>query len=489
MANSTTHSGRRPANSRKGPWRAFAIVGRLLLLGLAVLAGVIASLVIGSWFPRPSAPPHVVVISIDGMGSSYYMDPPPGLQIPNLRRLMEQGSYAEAVRGVYPTLTYPSHTTIVTGRLPSEHGIYTNLSSRVPGKDANDWFWFARAIKVPTLWDEARRHHMTTASVAWPVTAGAKDIDWDVPEIWNPAQAAAPDPFYVARFVKPSTLVDVFLALGIPKRNSRDDDNRTQVACRFLVEHRPNLLLLHLEAVDATEHLWGPRSTEAVGAVASADRRIGEVLDAVKRAGIAGSTDVFVLSDHGFLSIGRQIKPNVLLARAGLLEVDSRGKITGGKIETVDNDGSFFIYWPKGSGLEAQVKDALQPLVDQHLVRNIFDRAALDQMGADPEADVALEAPDGAEFATAATGALVEPLEHRQGTHGYLPTRPGLESAFIAAGPDIRSRVDLGRIRMVQIGPTLLEALGIHDPHFGDAAPLNEIFKRATGKAAAGAEQ
>src|SRR5207244_3464985 len=77
---------------------------------------------------------HVVVISVDGMGASFYAAPRPGLRIPNIRRLMEGGSYAEGVEGVYPTVTYPAHTTLVTGRRPAEHGVYTNLSSRAAGQ-------------------------------------------------------------------------------------------------------------------------------------------------------------------------------------------------------------------------------------------------------------------------------------------------------------------------------------------------------------------
>lgn len=96
------------------------------------------------------------------MGASWLAAPPPGLRIPNLRRLQAEGSYAEGVVGVYPSVTYPSHTTIVTGRLPAEHGIYTNLASREPGKNPDDWFWFANAIKVPALWDETRRNGLTS---------------------------------------------------------------------------------------------------------------------------------------------------------------------------------------------------------------------------------------------------------------------------------------------------------------------------------------
>ena len=450
--------------------------GRVLVLSAGVLAFAALALLIARAFLARGTGRHVLVISVDGMGSSYYMQPAAGLKTPNIQRLMAGGSFAQAVEGVYPTLTYPSHTTIVTGRRPAEHGIYTNLSSRQPGKNPDDWFWFAKAIKVPTLWDEARAHHMTTAAVAWPVTVGAA-IDWDVPEIWNPSKGEVSDPFYVLRFVKPMTVIELAWAMGIPRHGSEDDANRTKAASYFLTRHQPNLILLHLEALDAAEHRFGPHSPEANAALERADAHIGEMLSAVKQAGLESSTDVVVLSDHGFLPVDREVQPNVLLARAGLLTTDSKGKITGGRITTVVNDGSVFIYWPQGSDLGAEVDSALKPLRDQGLVQAVFGQQALHEMGADPEARLALEAPVGVEYTEAASGPLVRPVGREEGTHGFLPSRQGLESSFIASGPDIRSGVELQRIQLTEIGPTILDAMGIRDPKFGDRPPLHVIFK------------
>ncbi|HEV3277064.1 MAG TPA: ectonucleotide pyrophosphatase/phosphodiesterase [Terriglobia bacterium] len=450
----------------------------------AVLALLVAGVVIGLNTPGKASGRHVLVISVDGMGSSYYMNPPPGLAIPNIRRLMAQGSFAEAVEGVYPTLTYPAHTTIVTGRMPAEHGIYTNLSSREAGRNPDDWFWFAKAIRSTTLWDEARAHHLTTASVAWPVTAGAP-IDWDVPEIWNPNKRPAPDPLYVAHFVRPLVTFEVVLALGLPRKNSEDDGNRTRVAADFLTRHHPSLTLVHLEALDAAQHNHGPGSDAAVSALERADFHIGELLAAVSRAGLENSTDVFIVSDHGFLPVQRELRPDLLLARAGLLAVDARGRVTGGKVTTVINEGSVFIYWPEGEDFTTQVESALQPLRDRGLIYAEFDRPALDRMGADPRARLAFEAADGAKFVANADGELVKTLTEPSGDHGYLPTRRGLESSFIACGPNIRTGIDLQRIALTEIAPTLLEALGIRDSQFGDRPPLESIFKTALAGSAA----
>jgi predicted AlkP superfamily pyrophosphatase or phosphodiesterase len=266
-------------------------------------------------------------------------------------------------------------------------------------------------------------------------------------------------------------------ALGPPQPGADTDTEKARLAVYLIKAHRPNLMLLHLDAVDEAEHQHGPQSTEAESALERVDARIGEVLAAVKEAGLGGSTDVFVVSDHGFLPVEREIRPNVLLAKAGLLTADDQGAVTGGKVATVSNGGSFFIYWPEGTDLKGEVVTALRPLVDQGLVWGMLDRPALHDLGADPAAQMAFEAAEGTAFASSARGELVRKLETPGGTHGHLPSRQGLEASFIAWGPHVKAGVDLHRVPMTRVGPTLLEALGIDDSTFGEQAPLAEIFK------------
>jgi hypothetical protein len=136
-----------------------------------------------------------------------------------------------------------------------------------------------------------------------------------------------------------------------------------------------------------------------------------------------------------------------------------------------------FIYWPEGKDQQGAVDAALKPLRDQGLVWAVFDRSALNELAADPGARMALEPPRGAMFGSRATGALVDELKSTIGSHGYFPYRAGLEASFIAWGPDIKGGVNLHRIRMTSVGPTLLKALGIDDPKFGTQPALNSIFK------------
>jgi len=425
---------------------------------------------------RPAQERHVLVISVDGLGASLYDRLAPKIHISNLPRLRREGSYAEGVLGVYPTVTYPSHTTIVTGRMPAAHGIYSNLSSRQPGKNLADWFWFTRAIQVPALWDEARAHHLTTGAVFWPVTAGAP-IDWDVPEIWDPQKPLQVDPAYVAKYATPGLMFEALLEIGPPQPGQELDVTRSRLATFILKKHKPNLLLVHLCDLDEQEHASGPDSPQTAAALEKIDGHIGELLAADQAAGLAASTDVFVVSDHGFLPVAAEIKPNVLLVKAGLLSANESGIVTGGRIATVADGGSFFIYWPESQDLRSSVDEALKPLRDQGVLWAVLDRAALRDLAAEPAAQMALEAPAGYAFSSSAAGDFLSRGRSTTGTHGYLPYRRELEASFIARGPDIKAGVDLHTIRMTEIAPTILKAMGIDDPKFGDRPPLREIFK------------
>ena len=419
---------------------------------------------------------HVLVVSVDGMGASLYQLLAPKVRIPNMERLRREGSYAEGVLGVYPTVTYPSHTTIVTGKMPAEHGIYSNLSSRQAGKNPSDWFWFAKAIKAPTLWDEANAHRLSSGAVFWPVTAGAP-IYWDIPEIWDPQKPLQVDPVYVAKYATPGLLFEALLEIGPPKAGEELDVTRTRLAAFILKKYKPDLLLVHLCDLDGVEHQFGPHSPQAAATLEKIDGHIGELLAAAGTAGFADSTDVFIVSDHGFLPVGAEIEPNVLLVKAGLETADEKGNLTGGRISTVANGGSFFIYWPQSQDLRAEVNEALKPLRDSGAIWGVLDRAALKDLGAEPAAQMALEAATGYEFGSGAAGDLISSGKKITGTHGYLPFRRELESSFIAWGVDIRPGVDLHTIRMTEIAPTILKAMGIDDPSFGDEPPLVEIFK------------
>ena len=132
---------------------------------------------LASLSPALCAPPDgsgLLLISIDGLNPDYVIHADRyGLKIPNLRRIMRDGSHASGVRGVLPTVTYPTHTTMLTGVLPAKHGIYSNQTFDPTQTNLGGWYWYSEDVRSPTLWQAASNAGYVVGSVAWPVSVSA----------------------------------------------------------------------------------------------------------------------------------------------------------------------------------------------------------------------------------------------------------------------------------------------------------------------------
>src|SRR5205085_5835213 len=117
--------------------------------------------------PVTTASEHVILISIDGLVPDYYTAPERvGLRAPNLTALKKGGAFADGVEGVYPSVTYPAHTTLVTGVRPARHGIVQNRIFEPPTEpQTGAWYWYADALKSETLWTVAKKAGLKTAAV------------------------------------------------------------------------------------------------------------------------------------------------------------------------------------------------------------------------------------------------------------------------------------------------------------------------------------
>ena len=122
----------------------------------AALLVVLSVLVAAAAAQAPA--PSVLMISVDGLRPDYVTAADKhGLKIPALRRFVTEGAFAEGVEGVIPTVTYPSHTTLITGVWPAKHGILSNTIFDPLRAGQSAWYWYAEDIRVPSLWDAAAR--------------------------------------------------------------------------------------------------------------------------------------------------------------------------------------------------------------------------------------------------------------------------------------------------------------------------------------------
>jgi predicted AlkP superfamily pyrophosphatase or phosphodiesterase len=437
-----------------------------------VVAAVLLALVTwgatGGVAPQDRKAPLLVVISIDGLRPDYITEADAhGAKVPNLRRFLKEGAYAAGVEAVVPTVTYPSHTTLMTGVWPVKHGIFANTTFDPLQKNVQGWYWYAEDIRVPTLWDAAAKAGRTTASVQWPVTVGAH-ITWNIPEFWR---ANTEDDAKLLRAVAtPGLLAEAQGELGLYSGGTNTsveaDKNRGRYATWILEKKHPGLLTLHVIALDHIEHETAPFSPEAVAVLEGLDAVIGSMREAAERLAPERAY-VAVVSDHGFARTEAQLDLFPTFRDAKLFTVDDKGKITDWKAMPWVTGGSAAIVLkdPGDATVRGQVHDLLAQLANDPAngIDRVLDGAEVHKRGGYPTASFFVSLKPGWRTGSALDGPALSKTK-LGGTHGELPDVPELRAAFFLVGPGVPAGKSLGIIDMRDIAPTLAHEAGLPLP-------------------------
>ena len=199
--------------------------------------------------PAPTDAPmprRVAILSIDGLRPDALQQTPS----PNIRGLMERGAYSLTAQTIIPSVTLPSHTSMLTGYRPEGHKV-----------DWNDYLPERGALAtVPTLFDLAHRAGLRTVMVAGKEKFKHLDV--------------------------PGTL-DVFVYAPAGD-NDVTENALAQIAAGF------DLLFVHLPTVDQVGHTAGWMSEQYLSQVTHADEDVGRLLSA-----LPGDTTIIVTADHG----------------------------------------------------------------------------------------------------------------------------------------------------------------------------------------------
>jgi predicted AlkP superfamily pyrophosphatase or phosphodiesterase len=411
---------------------------------------------------------HVVLISIDGLRPEFYMDAQWGMV--NVRQGMKTGAYAEGVRGSFPTVTYPSHTTIVSGVLPAKHGIYYNTPVEPLGITGK-WFWYYKDIKVPTIWTAAKDAGLKTAGVSWPVTVGAP-IDYNLPEYVILPQGKGEKKDEIKAMSQESNPKELFqevqdYAIGKFAENGAtidfytSDQNKSRMAAYILKRYKPAFLAIHIALLDHYEHEEGRDGDKVRSAIVGADVAIKTIMDAVEVAGMSKNTTFIITGDHGFVDIHTQFKPNVMLNKLGLYDDANKD---AWKAYFQQSGGSAFLHLrdPKDKATLEKIKKGLSELPEGiQKTYHVLDKDALTKAQGDPNAFMALAANQGFSFGASATGDMLVPASG--GTHGYLPTDfKEIQTGFVAFGKGIKQGTVLPLIGQEDIAPLIAKLLNLN---------------------------
>jgi predicted AlkP superfamily pyrophosphatase or phosphodiesterase len=432
---------------------------------------------------------HVILITIDG-GAAYYLQDP-AAPLPTLRKLAAQGAMAEGMKVSNPSITWPNHTTLVTGVHPEKHSVLFNGVLVRPGaglgvsvdpkRNKSD------LVAVPTLYDLLHEKGYRTAGINWPCTRNSGTLDIDFPD--------TPDMINYTT----SKLLDELVAEGVLADKNSTNFNRqsapvrdqiwTAAATHVIRTRKPNFLMFHMLITDGIQHKHGPRTMAAYTALAMADFALRDVLSALDEAGIRDRTTIFIVADHGFESSTNIIHPNVLLRKHGLLDtnlVSATPPRFKARVQTVAEGGTSLVYF---NNLETKREDrakALQLFREMEGVAEILEADSFAGLGLphpDKNAQMAeliLVPKPRHGFSNNASGdeeaSPVTLTAGSPGNHGYLSSNTNMNAMFVAAGRGIKRGVKLGVIDNRNVAPTIAHLLGEKLPG-ADGKVLTEILE------------
>lgn len=413
--------------------------------------------------------PTLIVLSFDALSAK---DLERLKTKPGFRRFLEDASGSFHMRSVYPSLTYPAHASLVTGKRPGRHGVVDNTHLQ-PHRWIPDWYWSRTEILGDTLYDAALRHGMTTAALLWPVT-GKAEITWNLPEVfsnrlWQPHRLA------VLRQGTIRYLLEIEHRFGHLREGFRQPplDEFLHASAKWtLREKTPNLTLVHYTDLDAMRHRYGYDSKEADAALARLDHHLWEMHNLVERTFGWADATLVVLGDHDQIPVTQAMHLNAVLKDLGLLKAKGR-RVRTWKAYVKSLDGSAYVYVRHPSpALEKRLLLLLNNLASQEAfgIEDVLSKSALIRKGGDPCATFMLEAKPGWVFRDAHDRPLAESLSPKsfllgrqlRSAHGYDPDKKDYHTVFLVRGRCIRKGIFLKEMSLLDVAPTLAAILGVN---------------------------
>ncbi|MBQ9838383.1 MAG: alkaline phosphatase family protein [Oscillospiraceae bacterium] len=415
--------------------------------------------------------------------------------LPNFQKILGKRAEVERVKSVFPAITYPAHSTLMTGCTPGKHGIYNNEPFKTVDNGYKHWYLDSKWIRVEDLFAAAKRAGCTTASVYWPITGNNPNVDYIINEYFFLQPG---DTDVEAAFKRMGANEEALKAVRenmhrihrsprwpVLVPDSNFDDFLMGCACSLIRNVQPDVMLVHNSFPDSCRHRYGVFGKEVKIALDAIDMWLGNVIEALEEAGVYEQTNFVLLSDHGQMDLKRRVKINALLARGGFVDVAVDGSLYGWRAfgQTNAMSSSIYLLDPANKKLYDEVYAYLQKIVEEKVwgfTKVYTTEEAKEKYGTYGPFSFML-ATDGA---TAVSEDWNEPplaevdLEDytlARATHGYEPEL-GPQPIFLAHGPAFKDGAVLPTANLIDIAPTLAKVLGQEMPQ-ADGRCLTELLK------------
>ena len=403
---------------------------------------------------------------------------------PNFQKYIAGGAEVKKVHTVYPSVTYPAHTSMITGAWPEKHGVISNYRFTTDSKN-DTWQWDRCAVKVPDVLTAAKKAGYTTGSVFWPVTGNHPYVDYLIDEYWLPDKGQTLRTGFAKMGSSPEMLDIIEKNAGklaptyvLTGRTNfcvfpEIDDFMISCAADVIREYAPEVMFVHNGNIDHQRHVTGVFSSAVISALDIVDEEIGQLGEALEAAGVLDDTNFVLTSDHGQRQIVRTVKLNVYLKEAGFIETDERGKVKNWKAYSFSNAMSSLIYLKDPGDRETadRVYELLRKLCDEGIygIGQVLTKEEVkEKWHLDGDFTWVVESDGYTSFSDSCKRPLVPPMDlsdfrFGRATHGYMPEF-GPQPVFLAKGPDITEGFFAERCEIVDEAPTYAALLGVDLP-------------------------
>jgi arylsulfatase A-like enzyme len=434
---------------------------------------------------------HIVVVVWDGMRPDFVSEE----TTPTLWKLGREGVTFRNHHSVYPSATMVNGTALVTGVYPGKNGVLANYEYRPEIDRARsisvesprvvsrgDEVSGGKYVAVPTITDLVQRAGERT------VIASAKTVGLLLDRHAGVGPGKNSVTLFAGQALPRDILTPITAALGpFPSVRLQRDAWTTKAVIDLLWKDGvPALSVVWLGEPDLTEHESAPGAPPALAAIKSSDENLAAVLSALDNRAVRETTDLFVVSDHGFSTIGRSVDLRRILKDAGFVaKTEFDGQPNPGDIMLVGNGGSVLFYVVGHDG--TVTRRLVEFLQQSDFAGVIFTKqglpgtfhlndAKIDNPHA-PDVVMAFRCNDSKnQFGTPGMIDADWQREAGKGTHATL-SRSDMHNTLIAAGPGFRrGQTDDLPTGNVDLAPTILHILGIKTAQEMDGRVLSEAM-------------
>ena len=442
---------------------------RALVFALLALAGA-AVPPAAAQAAEPPVDAHVIVVTIDGFAAYLLNDP--AASIPTIRKMAAEGVAGEGMRPVNPSVTWPNHTSLITGVRPDKHGVLFNgvLTRGEAGRavKVEPAKTQAELVAVPTIYELLKPLGYRTAGINWPATRGSDNVDDNFPDV--PDQIAHSTPRLIEELVRAGALAAPTQDAFRPLSGAAKDQVWSAAATQVVRARKPHFMTYHILNTDGLHHKYGPKTPAGYTGLALADQNVRDLLQALTDAGIREKTTVFIVADHGFNAARKLVLPNVAFRKAGLITLAPTTAVLRARAQIISEGGIAMVYLPDPATRDADGAKVVELMKEHEGIGGILTPPQYGEYGL-PTPDKSKQAPDlilvaakGYAFHNMATGddEVVETNAEKWtiGNHGYLSTDPNMHAVFVAWGRGIKKGGKVGVVENVDVAPTAAHLLG-----------------------------